>query len=159
MGMGPGEALGWPWPHAGQDTRQQGPRDEWELDLRVAKGSRERSLCQVGTRSSMGQGLSGHSGVQDQALPDLTPECIEPPCTPHLQDLSQHPACASYSGCHQHVTQEYSKGLTWVNRGGTKDSSDEMTLRASGWGVNSIPAARPPPPPARGCWASPTIGC
>lgn len=56
VGMGPGEALEWPWPHAGQITGVGGPRDKWELDLRAAENRRERSLCPVGTRSSWGKG-------------------------------------------------------------------------------------------------------
>lgn len=56
------------------------------LDLRATEGRGGRSLCPAGTRKFWGQrpGLPACPGVQDQALPGLTPKHIRPPCTPHL---------------------------------------------------------------------------
>lgn len=129
-------------------SRWKRPRDEWELDLRVPKSSRERRLCPLGSRSSWGTDCrASWSPGPSPAWPHS--HCIGLLCTSHLQDLFQHLACISHSGCHQRVTQGHSEGLMCVSRGGTKASREEMPPRASGWSGSSIPAA--PPPPLQGC--------
>lgn len=135
-------------------SRWERPRDEWELDLRVPKSRRERSPCPLGSRSSWGTETARASWSPGPGLPGLTPQGTGLLCTSHLQVLVLHPL-------HQLVTQGQSEGLRCVSRGGTKESSDEMPPRASGWGGSGIPAAPLPHPGLhlRGCWASPTTVC
>lgn len=119
-----------------------------KLDLRAAesRGGRE-------TGAQQGPGVGGgqrQGPVRVPWGPGSGPAWPHP--TVHLTVSFARPdsarPCASCFGCHQHVTWGHSEWLTWVDRRGTKEPSDEMIPRAScrGGGDAPVITSFPVPP-------------
>lgn len=105
-----------------------------KLDLRAAesRGGRE-----TGAQQAPGVGGGQRQGpVRVPWGPGSGPAWPHP--TVHLTVSFARPdsarPCASCFGCHQHVTWGHSEWLTWVDRRGTKEPSDDSQGLMSGWG-------------------------
>lgn len=157
----PGNLLRWWWRtgHAeGWDTGLRLPREGW--------GPAEAGMVRLGWGLPSQWGppcfLGGPSPrSRGDHCPD--PSRLQMLCGCCLAVwLMPDPAspCASCFGCH--VTRGHSEWLAWVDTGGTKEPSDEVTPRASCRGGASAPVITPSLPPpglhVSGCWASPITG-